>query len=71
MNMTTYLRLLNSIDSCEKNSLINEIEDFDGVYNAEINLSRKEITVEFNEDVTTEDEIKEVIEGSGYDIKIK
>jgi copper chaperone CopZ len=69
--MTTYLRLLNSIDSCEKNSLINEIEDFDGVYNAEINLSRKEITVEFNEDVTTEDEIKEVIEGSGYDIKIK
>lgn len=63
-------KLLNDIEKYEVKSIKNEIENFDGVYNAEIEENTKKIVIEYNSDATTEDELQEEIEEMGYDVRV-
>lgn len=69
--MFTTFRLLNTVERYEVKGIENEIENFDGVYKANVDDGGKKLIVEYNSDATTEDELKEEIEEMGYDISFE
>lgn len=56
--------------SCQHcvNSIKNTVGALKGVTGVEVDLNRKLVTVSFNEDSVTVENIKEVIEDQGYEV---
>jgi len=54
---------------CE-NSVKKAVGELDGVNYVKVELSTKEVTIEYNSDKLSEETIKETIEDQGYDVKI-
>lgn len=53
---------------CEK-AVKNAVNDVDGVSNVKVDLNDKLVSVSFNEDKVTVEQIKEAIEDQGYDVE--
>jgi len=51
------------------NSIKKAVEDIDGVISVDVNLDKKTVTVEYNQDKAKADYIKEAIEDEGYIVK--
>ncbi|MCY8234328.1 copper chaperone CopZ [Priestia endophytica] len=57
-----------SCNHCVK-AIEGSVGELNGVKKVDVNLSEKAVTVEFDKDKATLDEIKETIDDQGYDVK--
>jgi copper chaperone len=57
-----------SCNHCVK-AIEGSVGELNGVEKVDVNLNEKSVTVEFDEDKATLNEIKETIDDQGYDVK--
>ncbi|AKO94448.1 copper chaperone CopZ [Priestia filamentosa] len=57
-----------SCNHCVK-AIESSVGELNGVEKVDVNLNEKAVTVEFDKDKATLDEIKETIDDQGYDVK--
>lgn len=57
-----------SCNHCVK-AIESSVGELNGVEKVNVNLNEKAVTVEFDKDKATLDEIKETIDDQGYDVK--
>lgn len=57
-----------SCSHCEK-AIKGALNDLHGVSNTEVDLNAKTVTVQFDEDLLTKENLTEAIEEAGYDVE--